>query len=56
MQQKEEMYQEGMTGGGAGSAQPSASENEKSYGWAKWVAFGIIISALAVGLVLTFIK
>jgi hypothetical protein len=55
MQQKEEMYQEGTTGG-AGSAQPSASENEKSYGWAKWVAFGIIISALAVGLVLTFIK
>ena len=55
MQQKEEMYQEGTTGG-AGSAQPSASENEKSYGWAKWVAFGIIISALVVGLVLTFIK
>jgi hypothetical protein len=55
MRQKEEMYQEGTTSG-AGSAQPSASENEKSYGWAKWVAFGIIISALAVGLVLTFIK
>ena len=47
------MYNEG--GGGAGSAQPQ-SEKEKSYGWAKWVAFGIIISALAVGLVLTFIK
>jgi hypothetical protein len=55
MQQKEEMYQEDVTGG-AGSVQPSVSEKEKSYGWAKWVAFGIIISALAVGLVLTFIK
>ena len=53
MRQKEEMYNEG--GGGAGSAQPQ-SEKEKSYGWAKWVAFGLIISALAVGLVLTFIK
>ena len=56
MQQKEEMFNEGQTGGGVGSAQPSTSENEKSYGWAKWVAFGLIISALAVGLVLTFIK
>ena len=55
MQQKEEMYQEGMTGGGAGGARQK-SEKEKSYGWAKWVAFGIIISVLAVGLVLTFIK
>ena len=53
MNQKEEMYNEG--GGGAGVARPQ-SEKEKSYGWAKWVAFGIIISALAVGLVLTLIK
>ena len=53
MNQKEEMYNEG--GGGAGRARPQ-SEKEKSYGWAKWVAFGIIISALAVGLVLTLIK
>ena len=53
MNQKEEMYNE--SGGGAGGARPQ-SEKEKSYGWAKWVAFGIIISALAVGLVLTFIK
>ena len=53
MRQEEEMYNEG--GGGAGGARPK-SEKEKSYGWAKWVAFGIIISVLAVGLVLTFIK
>ena len=53
MNQKEEMYNEG--GGGAGGARPQ-SEEGKSYGWAKWVAFGIIISVLAVGLVLTFIK
>lgn len=53
MNQKEEMYNEG--GGGAGSARPQ-SEKENSYGWAKLVAFGLIISALAVGLVLTFIK
>ena len=53
MRQKEEMYNEG--GGGAGGALPQ-SEKEKSYGWAKWVGFGVIISALAVGLVLTFIK
>ena len=53
MKQKEEMYNEG--GGGAGGARPQ-SEKKKSYGWAKWVAFGLIISALAVGLVLTFIK
>ena len=53
MRQKEEMYNEG--GGGAGSARPQ-SEKEKSYGWAKWIAFGLIISAMAVGLVLTFIK
>lgn len=53
MRQKEEMYNEG--GGGAGGARPQ-SEKEKSYGWAKWVAFGIIISALAVGLVLTLLK
>ena len=53
MRQKEEMYNEG--GGGAGGARPQ-SEKEKSYGWAKWVAFGLIISAMAVGLVLTFIK
>ena len=54
MRQKEEMYNEG--GGGAGGARPQKSEKEKSYGWAKWVAFGLIISALAVGLVLTLIK
>lgn len=53
MNQKEEMYNEG--GGGAGSARPQ-SEKEKSYGWVKCVAFGLIISAMAVGLVLTFIK
>ena len=53
MRQKEEMYNEG--GGGAGGARPQ-SEEGKSYGWAKWVAFGLIISAMAVGLVLTFIK
>lgn len=53
MNQKEEMFNEG--GGGAGGARPQ-SEKEKSYGWAKWVAFGIIISALAVGLVLILIK
>lgn len=53
MRQEEEMYNEG--GGGAGGAR-TQSEKEKSYGWAKWVAFGIIISALAVGLVLTFLK
>ena len=53
MRQKEEMYNEG--GGGAGGARPQ-SEEGKSYGWAKWVAFGLIISALAVGLVLTIIK
>lgn len=53
MRQKEEMYNEG--GGGAGGARPQ-SEEGKSYGWAKWVALGFIISALAVGLVLTFIK
>ena len=47
------MYNEG--GGGAGGARPQ-SEKEKSYGWVKWIAFGLIISALAVGLVLTFIK
>ena len=40
MNQKEEMFNEG--GGGAGGARPQ-SEKEKSYGWAKWVAFGIII-------------
>lgn len=50
MQQKEEMHNEG-----GGGARPQ-SEKEKNYGWAKWVAFGIIISALSVGLVLTFIK
>lgn len=53
MNQKEEMHNEG--GGGAGGARPQI-EKEKSYGYAKWVAFGLIISALAVGLVLTFIK
>ena len=53
MRQKEEMYNEG--GGGAGGALPQ-SEKEKSYGWAKWVGFGVIISALAVGLVLTLMK
>lgn len=53
MRQEEKMHNEG--GGGAGGARPQ-SEEEKSYGWAKWVAFGLIISALAVGLVLTFIK
>lgn len=53
MRQKEEMYNEG--GGGAGGARPQ-SEEGKSYGWAKWVVFGLIISAMAVGLVLTFIK
>ena len=53
MRQKEEMYNEG--GGGAGGARPQI-EKENSYGLAKWVAFGLIISALAVGLVLTFIK
>ena len=53
MRQKEEMYNEG--GGGAGSARPQ-SEKEKRYGWAKWLAFGLIISTLVVGLVLTFIK
>ena len=47
------MYNEG--GGGAGGALPQ-SEKEKSYGWAKWVGFGVIISALAVGLVLTLMK
>ena len=53
MRQEEKMYNEG--GGGAGGARPQ-SEKEKSYGWVKWIAFGLIISALAVGLVLTFIK
>ena len=53
MQQKEEMYKEGTTGG-AGSAQPSASENEKS--WLKYVAFGAIFIALAVGIILTIVK
>ena len=53
MRQKEEMYNEG--GGGAGGARPQ-SEKEKSYSWAKWVSFGLIISAMAVGLVLTFVK
>ena len=53
MRQKEEMYNEG--GGGAGGTRPQI-EKEKSYGYAKWVAFGVIISAMAVGLVLTFIK
>lgn len=53
MNQKEEMLNEG--GGGAGGARPQ-SEKEKSYGWAKWVVFWLIISAMAVGLVLTFLK
>ena len=53
MRQEEKMYNE--VGGGAVGASPQ-SEKEKSYGWVKWVAFGLIISALAVGLVLTFIK
>lgn len=53
MNQKEEMHNEG--GGGAGGALPQI-EKEKNYGYAKWVAFGVIISAMAVGLVLTFIK
>ena len=47
------MHNEG--GLGAGGARPQI-EKENSYGWVKWVAFGLIISALAVGLVLTFIK
>ena len=53
MRQEEKMHNEG--GLGAGGARPQ-SEKENSYGWVKWVAFGLIISALAVGLVLTFIK
>lgn len=53
MQQKEEMYQEGTTGG-AGSAHPSVSENEKS--WLKYAAFGAIFIALAVGIILTILK
>lgn len=53
MQQKEEMFNEGQTGG-AGSAQSSASENEKS--WLKYVAFGAIFIALAVGIILTIVK
>lgn len=53
MRQEEKMYNEG--GGGAGGAR-SQSEKEKSYGLAELVVFGLIISALAVGLVLTFIK
>jgi len=53
MTQKEEMFNEGQTGG-AGSAQPSASENEKS--WVKYVAFGAIFIVLAVGTVLAIIK
>lgn len=54
MRQEEKMHNEG-GGGAAGGARPQ-SEKEKVYGWVKWVAFGLIISALAVGLVLTFIK
>lgn len=53
MRQEEKMHNEG--GGGAGGARPQ-SEKENSYGWAKWIAFGLIISAMAVDLVLTFIK
>ena len=53
MRQEEKMHNEG--GGGAGGARPQ-SEEGNSYGWAKWVAFWLIISALAVGLVLTFIN
>ena len=51
MQQKEEMYNEGTTGGGAGSAQPSNNESEKNE-WLKYVAFGVIFAALAVGIIL----
>ena len=54
MQQKKEMFNEGQTGGGAGSVQPSASENEKS--WLKYVAFGAIFIALAVGIILAILK
>ena len=54
MKQKEEMFNEGQTGGGAGSVHPSASENEKS--WLKYAAFGAIFIALAVGIILTILK
>ena len=49
MQQKEEMYQEGMTGG-AGSVQPSNNESKNE--WLKFVAFTAILAVLATCIIL----
>ena len=51
MRQEEEMYQEGMTGGGAGSAQPS-NNNESKNEWLKFVAFTAILAVLATCIIL----
>ena len=53
MQQKEEMYQEGMTGGGAGSAQPSNNNESEKNEWLKYVAFCAILSVLATCIILS---
>ena len=50
MQQKEEMYQEGTTGGGAGSVQPSNNESKNE--WLKFVAFTAILAVLATCIIL----
>lgn len=50
MQQKEEMYQEGTTGG-AGSVQPS-NNNESKNEWLKFVAFTAILAVLATCIIL----
>ena len=50
MQQKEEMYQEGTTGG-AGGVQPS-NNNESKNEWLKFVAFTAILAVLATCIIL----
>ena len=50
MQQKEEMYQEGTTGG-TGSVQPS-NNNESKNEWLKFVTFTAILAILATCIIL----
>lgn len=51
MTQKEEMFNEGQTGGGAGSVQPS-NNNESKNEWIKFVAFTAILAVLATCIIL----
>ena len=52
MQQKEEMYQEGTTGG-AGSLQPSNNNESEKNEWLKYVAFCAILAILATCIILS---